>query len=603
MLNYQQFQGYPNVVGNFNAGQDRGRQMAMDDSNTRQTMETQNALLQRANAAGAQAQSYPDLQAQQMQAKQMLDMYGPALQSAVENENYAMRDSIADLLQKSGNPMLSQFSDVARTAKKLDKGAYGYDIVFPDTEAGRAQRQATWNKDAFLQSVYPSVDQIQLGVPYRVTTMGMPGAPHSHTSKFEAVSRTSAKPGSTTVDVKGEAQLDSLAEQFADNEEAMAVIEQARPLLAQNPNGVTVTLPGVAKVGAKVIKAPQEKYRVDSVSTQEGLMASVKDAPPEIAKKILTEAVPAIKKGYTVVLERDSKGALTGLIHMEKRPPSEGAGSGGVGGGAFPVMRYNEPGKYYGSLFKKSSGETEFATLVSRFLSASVGGRNAFQAVGLSAGKQNDAKREEFLARVSDYMASYGITQADITDAAGALSAAKQLSKQQGMLETNASVAEKGFSMLSDLRKKGQISTNAIPMLNHAENILRTWTGDAPPGAAQGVLTETLVDYAKVVSGQTSTAGVTMHAAKLAKELMELKDNPAQFQLKLDQYSQLMKARLAGGRTVLKGLSKTTDLGNKGRGPGLDTYIKTMVEKYPKYKNKTRAEWQAVYDQKFPGGH
>ena len=591
---YQQFQGYPNPVGNYFAGQDAGYARAKEGFADKQTLETQNALVQQSGA-----QSYPQLQAQQMQAKQMLEMYGPALQTAVENENYAMRDSIVRALRKSGNPMLGQFADVAATAKKLDKGAYGYDVTFPATEEGKAQRQAAWSKDPFLQSVYPDVNQIQLGVPYRVTTMGMPGTPQAHTNKFEAVSRTSAKPVLGTTTIKSEEQLVDLEEKYKDRPDILARLNQARLLLAESPSGVDVSLPEAG--GVKASKA-QEKYRVDSVATQEGLQAAVADAPPAIAKKILTEAVPAIKKGYTVVLERDSKGALTGLIHTEKRPPSTGEGAGGTGGGAFPVMKYNEPGKYYGSLFKKPSGETEFATLVSRFLSASVGGRNAFQAVGLSAGKQNDAKREEFLARVSDYMASFGITQADITDAAGALSAAKQLSKQQGMLEINASVAEKGFSMLSDLRKKGQISTNAIPMLNHAENILRTWTGDAPPGAAQGVLTETLVDYAKVVSGQTSTAGVTMYAAKLAKELMELKDNPKQFQLKLDQYSQLMQARLTGGRTVLKGLGKTTDLGNKDKKMSLDDYISTRVAKYPQYKNKTRAEWQVVYDKEFPGG-
>jgi len=595
---YQHFQGYPNVVGNYFSGLDDGRARAAEDFNTKQTLETQNALLQRGNAAGAQAQSYPDLQASQMQAKQMLEMYGPALQSAIENENYEMRDAVADLLDKSGNPMLGQFSQIVRTAKKLDTDAYGYDITFTTSE----QRSAAYKADRYLQSVYPNEELIPLNVPHRVTAQGMPGTPGSHTTKFEAVSRTSAKPVLGTTTIKSEEQIVELEAKYADRPDILGRLRQARLLLADSPSGVDVSLPEAG--GVKASKT-QEKFRVDSVSTHEGLMASVADAPPEIAKKILTEAAPAIKKGYTVVLERDSKGALTGLIHSEKRPSSTGGGTGGTGvdtGGAFPVLKYNDPGKYYGTLFKKPDGEAEFATLVSRFLSASVGGRNAFQAVGLSAGKQNDAKREEFLARVSDYMASFGITQADITDAAGALSATKQIAKQQSMLEINASVAEKGFSMLTDLRKKGQISTSAIPLLNHAENILRTWTGDAPPGAAQGVLTEVLVDYAKVVSGQTSTAGVTMYAAKLARELMELKDNPAQFQLKIDQYSQLMKARLTGGRTVLKGLGAATDLGNKNKTPALDEFIKATVEKYPQYKGKSRAEWQAAYDKKFSGG-
>ena len=558
---YQQFQGYPNAVGNFFAGRDAGYGRAKENFNDQQTLETQNALVQQAGA-----QSYPALQAQQMQAKQMLEQYGPTLQNAIENENYEMRDALVGVLKKTGNPMLGQFATIVATAKKLDKGAYGYDITFATPE----QRSAAYKADRYLQSVYPNEELIPLNTPFRVSTQGMPGTPGAHTTKFEAVSRTSAKPVLGTTTIKSEEQIVDLEEKYKDRPDILARLNHARLLFAENPAGVDVSLPEAG--GVKAVKT-QEKFRVDSVSTSEGLQSAVADAPPEIAKKILTEATPAIKKGYTVVLERDSKGALTGLIHSEKRPAATGgAGVGGGTGGAFPVLKYNDPGKYYGTLFKKPSGETEFATLVSRFLSASVGGRNAFQAVGLSAGKQNDGKREEFLARVSDYMASFGISQADITDAAGALSATKQLSKQQAMLEVNASVAEKGFSMLSDLRKKGQISTGAIPLLNHAENTLRKWTGDAYPSAADGVLTETLVDYAKVVSGQTSTAGVTMYAAKLAKELMELKDSPAQFQLKIDQYSQFMKARLSGGRTVLKGLSHVTDLGNKGKEAGSTGY-------------------------------
>lgn len=559
---YQQFQGYPNIVGNYTAGVDAGYERAKGQFGDRQTLETQNALVQQAGA-----RSYPQYQAQQaqqMQAKQMMDMYGPTLENAVKSGNYEMRDKIVGALRKTGNQFLMSFADIAATAKRIDDQTYSVDYNFPNTPEGTQRLQALWKSDSYLQEKYPNIADFPRDTWVRFKAKNWPSE-GSRTFEIEKLSKTETKPTLGVTTIKSEDQIVALEEQYKDRPDVLERLNQARLLLSASPGGIDVSLPGIG--GVKAIKTPQEKFRVDSVSTEAGLQAAVADAPPAIAKKVLTEAVPAIKKGFTVVLERDSKGALTGLIHMEKRPPSTGGGGvgGGGTGGAFPVMKYNEPGKYYGSLFKKPSGETEFATLVSRFLSASVGGRNAFQAVGLSAGKQNDAKREEFLARVSDYMASFGITQADITDAAGALSALKQLSKQQGMMEINASVAEKGFAMLSNLRKNGRISTNALPMLNHAENILRTWTGDAFPGAAQGVLTEVLVDYAKVVSGQTSTAGVTMYAAELARELMELKDNPKQFQMKLDQYSQLMNARLTGVRTILKELSKKTDLGNKGK--------------------------------------
>lgn len=591
---------YPDIVGNYYGGLDAGTDRAVKMEELKQKLQTQNALVRLNNpqtAQGFQPTTYPEVQAMQLQAKQMSDIYVPALQEAVKNENYEMRDAIADRLEKSGNPILQQLGAVARTAKKLDKDDYGYDITFTSPE----QRSAAYVSDPFLQAAFPNAEAIQLNTPYRYKFKGMPGAPGSRTTNFELVSRTLGKPVVGTTTIKSVEQIAELEQKYADNPDVLARLKQARLLLPESPTGVDVSLPEAG--GVKASKT-QEKYRVDSVSTEAGLRSSVADAPPGVAQKILTEAMPAIKKGYTVVLERDSKGALTGLIHSEKRPSTGGGGgaSASGSGGEFPVLKYNDPRRYYGSLFKKSGGETEFATMVSRFLSASVGGRNAFQAIGLSAGKQNDAKREEFLARVSDFMEQRGITQADITTAAGATSAIKQMAKQQSMMEVNASVAEKGFEMVSNLRKEGKISTNAIPMLNHAENILRTWSGDAMPGAAQGILTETLVDYAKVVSGQTSTAGVTMYAAKLAKELLELKDNPAQFQKKIDQYRSLMKTRLSSGRSAIKGLGAFSDVGNKEQPPSLDDYIKRMVQKFPQYKNKSRSEWEAAYNKKFGGG-
>lgn len=553
MPNYQTFRGYPDVVGNFNAGQDRGRQMAADDFNTRQTVETQNALLQRSNEAGAGAKSYADLQAMQMQAKQMSDTYLPAFQSAVENENYAMRDAIVEAMRKTGNPLLGKFADVAATAKKLDARQYVITGDIPDEEAATKFLEANPQVKAGLggASLPPG--------KYDFTFTGMPGTPGAVLTK--AVTSIHGQPKTKPVAVLDEKALEAYREQVP--EEVFQQMTDHVKAANGRPVYFAVGVDGVPTGNvAKFGPAPAGKTSHDTISTPGDLDYWRDKASPAAFEKLMKFAKENVGKPFSIELSKDGK--PTGNVLNLQRPPTAGAGAPGGTSGAFPVLKYNAPGKYYGTLFTKPSGETEFATLVSRFLSASVGGRNAFQAVGLSAGKQNDAKREEFLARVSDYMASFGITQADITDAAGALSATKQLSKQQAMLEVNASVAEKGFSMLADLRKKGQISTNAIPLLNHAENVLRTWTGDAPPGAAQGVLTETLVDYAKVVSGQTSTSGVTMYAAKLAKELMELKDSPKQFQLKLDQYQKLMRARLVGGRTMLKGLGKTTDIGNKG---------------------------------------
>ena len=275
---YQQFQGYPNPVGNYFSGLDAGRQRATEDFNTGQTLETQNALLQRSNEAGAGAQSYPDLQAQQMQAKQMLDMYGPILQNAVKNRNYAMRDQIADVLEQSGNPSLVQFSKVARTATQLDEGKYSTSGIIFNSQT---DIDATLQKNPQLAKRLEATGAtLQVGVDYTTVHKGMPGEPNAYLEDLKRTPGANQKPQTQTVDVKDATQLDDLEAQYADNPEAMTAIDQARQLLDKSPGGVTVSLPSATKIGARAIKAPQEKYRVDSVSTPEGLQAAVADAPP-----------------------------------------------------------------------------------------------------------------------------------------------------------------------------------------------------------------------------------------------------------------------------------------------------------------------------------
>jgi hypothetical protein len=102
--------------------------------------------------------------------------------------------------------------------------------------------------------------------------------------------------------------------------------------------------------------------------------------------------------------------------------------------------------------------------------------------------------------------------------------------------------------------------------VNKTLNTLRNWTGDKFPGAAQGVLTETLVDYAKVVSGQNTPSGVTKYAAQLAEGLLPLSDNPAQFYKKLDEYRGMMQARIDATKRIGSIFSKVAAM-EKSSGP------------------------------------
>ncbi len=179
-------------------------------------------------------------------------------------------------------------------------------------------------------------------------------------------------------------------------------------------------------------------------------------------------------------------------------------------------------------------------------------------------GQRGAVLDSEAKQRVSDYMVSKGIPPEALVDAGAARSALPALKKQQANLEANAKVAEGGFARVKRLREQGGVSGSLSPLVNKAVNILRNWTGDEYPKAAQGVLTEVLMDYAKVISGQTSTAGVTAYAAKLAEGLLPLSDNPAQFERKLREYEGMMKTRLNSQRQVLNLLSKQAGMGGPG---------------------------------------
>jgi hypothetical protein len=421
---YQQFQSYPNVVGNYFAGRDAGYGRAKETFGDQQTLETQNALVQQSGA-----QSYPQLQAMQMQAQQTMAMYTPALQSAVENENYEMRDAIVAKLRKSGNPILMQFADVAATVTKADNEKYGYDISFTDEK----QRQAAWEKDPFLQAAYSNVEDIPLNTPFRVESKGMMGKPGSHTVKFEAVSRM-----------------------------------QSRPSI--------------------------EHYRGDSVSTLEGLQMAVAETSPEIARKILVESVDRIKKGYTVVLERDSRGALTGLIRAEKRPPAAGAG---VAGGAVDL--------------------TEDAQRMMA-IAAQKGIVIPVPSFGMGVAAVSDKKR--VLNRMAADLVASGrpmdaaVSEVGLNKAGRAASEGelKKIKAQRGPVMAFAKTAELNLKRAIDMVDK--IPESQLPVVNRA---LRSGaakiSGDPQTAAFYAALYTGVTEYAKVLSSATG-GGTTTNAAR-----------------------------------------------------------------------------------------
>ena len=281
MPNYQTFRGYPDVVGNFNAGQDRGRQMAADDFNTRQTVETQNALLQRSNAAGAGAQSYPDLQAMQMQAKQLTDMYTPILNSALVYKNPDIIKKISEVYQQSNNPILQKLAGPIGSIQILDKDKYKvrYKTDSPEELAA-------------LQKAMPSLKnhpQIQPGIEYEFELEGGWGDPNT---RVHSALPVEAKGGESKTSLTSEEDVEYWVKTIPDSNPKKESIRQHLLGLVKRNKGAEVradlrngVLAGTADVtGLSAAKAPTTRNRDvgDKQITEEwrdGAWVKVGEAP------------------------------------------------------------------------------------------------------------------------------------------------------------------------------------------------------------------------------------------------------------------------------------------------------------------------------------
>jgi hypothetical protein len=125
------------VVGNFFAGQDAGYARAKEQFADRQAVETQNALVQMT----PEAQSYAQLQAMQMQAKQYADTFTPILNSAISNKNMDLVKKVAEAYRGSNNPALGKLADAIDSIQFLDKNKYKVRYTFGSQEEVDAFRQ------------------------------------------------------------------------------------------------------------------------------------------------------------------------------------------------------------------------------------------------------------------------------------------------------------------------------------------------------------------------------------------------------------------------------------------------------------------------------
>jgi len=172
---------------------------------------------------------------------------------------------------------------------------------------------------------------------------------------------------------------------------------------------------------------------------------------------------------------------------------------------------------------------------------------------GMGRSKGGDNVREKAFARVSEIARDAGMTLPELFAAGADVKAnVAAMSKQKGLianLEGSELQAQKNLTRLHGLFK--QLGNGTVPMLNGVVNRMKKGMGAPAPGTAEAVAYETMIEYTRVVTRQTTGAAPTDSAMKNTNDLISvLKDNPAMIDQKFTQFRGLMKDSLNSQKEV-----------------------------------------------------
>jgi hypothetical protein len=166
---------------------------------------------------------------------------------------------------------------------------------------------------------------------------------------------------------------------------------------------------------------------------------------------------------------------------------------------------------------------------------------------GMGRSKGGDAVREKAFARVSEIAKDAGMTLPELFAAGADVKASvAAMSKQKGLMtvaQSNEAQAQKNLTRLEGLYEK--LGNGTIPVLNSVINRFKKGLGAPEPGTAEAVAYETMIEYTKVITGQTTGAVPTDSAMKNTADLINvIKDNPAMIKQKFTQFRGLMVDKL-----------------------------------------------------------
>lgn len=554
---------------------------------------------QQQTAVLPEVRTWGEYQAVLQSAKMTAEFYNPLMEAASSNPELMAK--IAEQYRKVPMPMFHALADVLQTVK-ANEGSYFAAVDTTTSEGlaaakalfggrigqglkGRVEYNLVGGKPAnlkFTEDKETAVEQKDTSGGVEITEQNR-GAYQASVDANPALKGRVLEVGerydfafvngklrSVTPTKEPVTKADSFKTVVTVGPENRAALEQASGEKYKDGTKLSVTKTGdkyTEIVPAKEEK-PQTQTQAFVLSPESRSFLASKIRPNDAAARASLNSFKVDGK-TEVTAEFDSEGFVRSIGKAGTAPgvsvAVKASGVGDTGTGLF-AGTWDSPEGQFGPRAKNKPVFENQIVLWMQALSKNPNAR-LFSAQG-QRGAVLDSEAKQ---RVSDYMVDKGIPPEALVDAGAARSSLPALKKQQANLEANAKVAEGGFVRVKRLREQGGVSTSFSPLVNKTINTLRNWTGDEYPKAAQGVLTEVLVDYAKVISGQTSTAGVTAYASKLAEGLLPLSDNPAQFERKLREYEGMMKTRLDAQRRVIDLLSRQA--GMKGGSEPEDTGV------------------------------
>jgi hypothetical protein len=189
---------------------------------------------------------------------------------------------------------------------------------------------------------------------------------------------------------------------------------------------------------------------------------------------------------------------------------------------------------------------------------------------GMGRSKGGDAQRAAAMARVTEIARDAGMSMPELFAAGADVKAnVAAMSKQKGLianLQGSEAQAEKNLARLEGLYEK--LGNGTIPVLNSVMNRFKKGLGAPEPGTAEAVAYETMIEYTRVVTRQTTGAAPTDSAMKNTNDLISvLRDNPAMIKQKFTQFRGLMKDSLNSQVEVYNEMKTHLGRGLAAQGP------------------------------------